>query len=136
MAVAFPAPELILYIEHSTFGGERELRSEGGTLTCSLQACEGMATDSVTPPPEAWQQLWAMLEYLRAWDWSGEYVDPTACDAARWSLEMRWQGKAVTASGCEKWPGEPGQFARFLRVLCEMAACECAPPVAPPSPVV
>jgi hypothetical protein len=136
MAASFPAPELILYTEHSTFGGERELRAEDGRLTCSLQACEGMATDSVTPDAQAWKQLWDMLEFMRAWDWSGSYEDPKACDAVRWTLEIRWQKKLVTASGCQRWPGEAGQFRRFLGVLSEMAVCDCTPQVAPEPPLV
>jgi hypothetical protein len=73
---------------------------------------------------------------MRAWEWSGVYEDHEACDAVRWTLEIRWQEKAVNASGCQKWPGEPEQFRRFLGVLSEMAVCDCTPQVARPSPVV
>ena len=136
MARTAAAPERILYTETSTFGGQRELRVHEGVLTCTLQACEGLATDSVTPERSAWQGLWELMEELRAWEWAGEYADPAACDAVRWELEVHWSGRHLRAAGCQRWPGAAGEFERFLGALREMATCDCRPQVTPKAAVV
>lgn len=47
----------------------------------------------ITPPAQAWTQLWSLLHEGDFWSWSDVSGDPRQKDGWRSSIQIQWQGR-------------------------------------------
>jgi hypothetical protein len=114
-------PEHLYYAESGPIGGVRYIRVDHGIVSCSGRpGVEGQAERPGHILPGYWEELWALLEELCAWDWTGYYGNLTVMDGVKWALDVRWNGHELEASGHHSWPGGRGAFERLL-ILLEQA---------------
>jgi hypothetical protein len=80
----------------------------------------GTARKSIEIPPTRWAALWKSLDEAKVWSWRKDYAsDRINPDPTEWSVEIRWCGRTIIASGIDAYP-DPKQFKAFEAAISEL----------------
>ncbi len=112
-------------------GGYRTVRYDGDELLFDATGMdmEIEPADRVRPDPEAWQRFARSCDRVDVWGWRKSYSDPMICDGTQWELKLCWDGRSVSSSGSNAYPGGSDEFGSddyspkfkaFLRALSRL----------------
>jgi hypothetical protein len=96
--------------------GRIEIRDIGGFGPNQGQV---LRSQTLTPTPAQWTELWATLEKLGVWEWQTVYRSKRSSemDGVRWSLKLAHAGRSLTAGGYNAFPDAWPAFQAALQKL-------------------
>ena len=117
-------PEYLFISVGGHYGPSYQLDFKKGKLIYTLihDDQENLSTHMINPTSKQWQRFWGEIDAIGVWNWKSRYDIPSIMDGTSWRVEIEHNGKNVTSSGSNAFPGETADksFNPFLIAVREL----------------
>jgi hypothetical protein len=106
------------------FGSVYQLALNNGELSYTqiFDDREKAQVQVIVPDSKKWQRFWKRIDAIGVWNWDSRYENPYVMDGTSWLVDIMYNGKHVSSSGSNAYPGGEAtkDFDLFLQAIRDL----------------